>query len=148
MTLLADAPRTRVLIVEDNPADVLLLRCAIKEVGNWPVETTVAADGEQAIVILRKQGLDGQSSLPDLVILDLNLPRYHGAEVLKVIRTSDALEKLPVIILSSYPRDVMLEKVRTHGVEADCYYTKPQDFDKFLVLVREIHECYETARAR
>ena len=148
MTLFAEARRTRVLIVEDNPADVLLLRCAISEIDNWPVETTVAADGEQAIALLRKQGLDGQSSLPDLVILDLNLPRYHGAEVLKMIRTSDTLVKLPVVILSSYPRDVMLEKVRTHGVEADCYYTKPDDFDKFLVLIGQIHECYESVRTR
>jgi two-component system, chemotaxis family, response regulator Rcp1 len=144
----AAAQRTRVLIVEDNPADVLLLRCAITEVGDWPVETTVALDGEQAIVLLRKQAVGGQSSLPDLVILDLNLPRIHGAEVLRIIRTSEALLKLVVVILSSFPHDVILEKVRTLGVEANCYCTKPEDFDRFLVLIRTIHQCYESARAR
>jgi CheY-like chemotaxis protein len=139
--------KTRVFVVEDNPGDVFLLRSALAE-EDWPVEITVVEDGEQAIKSLCNLGHDGENSLPDLVILDLNLPKRHGAEVLKMIRTSDTLVKLPVVILSSSPRDVMMQKVCTHGVKADCYYTKPIDFDRFVIVVRDIHKCYESARTR
>jgi DNA-binding response OmpR family regulator len=138
-------PATRVLIVEDNPGDVRLLRYAFDD-EKWPVETDVAEDGEKAIHYLERQGQFAQAKRPDLVILDLNLPKYHGAAVLKVIRSSAMLRALPVIILSSSPHDVITKEVRAQGVEADWYFTKPPDFEEFLALAKSIRGCYESAR--
>ena len=135
----------RVLIVEDNPGDVRMLRYAFAD-DQWPVETTVAEDGEKAIHYLQRQGAFEEASVPDLVILDLNLPKYGGTAVLKVIRSAARLRKLPVIILSSSSQEVILKEVRAAGVEADWYFTKPPDFDEFLALAKKIRGCYETAR--
>jgi len=82
---------------------------------------------------------------PDLIILDLNLPKRDGAEVLQVIRTTDELRSLPVVVLSSSPMDVMKSKLHKAKVEANCYLTKPADLDEFLALGKRFRCCYEKA---
>ena len=132
-----------VLVVEDNPGDVRLVRYALAEADSWPVKLTVAEDGEKAINYLHQKGSFKLAERPDLVILDLNLPKCSGTEVLKVIRETEALKDIRVVILSSSPEDVIRNTVLNADVEPDCYFTKPPDFDEFLALGRKIRGCFE-----
>lgn len=144
MNLRAADDLTRVLIVEDNPVDAEMVERALQEEQSWTTETTVADDGEKAIeLLLEHRG--GRERRPDLIILDLNLPKRDGAEVLQVIRTTDELRTLPVVVLSSSPMDVMKSKVHRANVEANCYLTKPSDLDEFLALGKRLRSCYEKA---
>jgi CheY-like chemotaxis protein len=134
----------RVLLAEDNPADVRLIRMALDQAG-WAappaaVTTAVVTNGEDAIASL-------SAARPDLVILDLNLPRYTGAEVLKFIRRRPQLSGVPVVVLSSSPEDFMRAQIRGESVEADSYLTKPADLDEFLALGAVIRRCYESVTA-
>ena len=143
MAQLESAGPTRVLLVEDNPVDVRLIRFALREEKLWETETMVANDGERAIDFLLQ---DGNSNV-DLVILDLNLPKRDGTEVLQVIRSTHELSKLPVIVLSSSPEDVIKAKVRNANVEANCYFTKPVGAKEFLDLGQRLWTCYKRASA-
>ncbi|HEX4751160.1 MAG TPA: response regulator [Bryobacteraceae bacterium] len=144
MNLRSADDMTRVLIVEDNPVDAEMVERALQEEQSWTTETTVADDGEKAIeLLLEHRG--GRQQRPDLVILDLNLPKRDGAEVLQVIRTTDELRSLPVVVLSSSPMHVMKSKVHKANVEANCYLTKPADLDEFLALGKRLRYCYEKA---
>ena len=134
---------TRVLLVEDNPVDVRLIRFALREEKSWQTETTVANDGEKAIDYLLHQ--HEQQGDFDLVILDLNLPKRDGTEVLQVIRSTEELSGLPVIVLSSSPEDVSKAKVRNANVEANCYFTKPVGAKEFLDLGQRLWSCYKRA---
>ncbi len=145
MSAPAASPRTRVLIIEDNPMDVYMVQCALREELDWTTETIVADDGEKAIDLLRKQGSRPGQEWPDLVILDLNLPKRDGVEVLEVIRTTDGLRSLPVIVLSSSPIDFMKSKFNKVNVEANCYITKPPDLDEFLALGKRFRNCHAKA---
>ena len=127
----------RLLVVEDNPIDVRLLRYALAAEKSWNVQLSVAEDGEKAISLL----LDGTAN-PEFVILDLNLPKRNGTEVLKVIRDTEHLRSLPVAILRSSPLDVIRGKVTDAHVEADWYFTKPMSIDEFVALGRTLHHCY------
>jgi two-component system, chemotaxis family, response regulator Rcp1 len=121
-----------ILLVEDNAGDVLLTREALRE-ADVSVELTAVADGEQALAYLRDEGVER----PDLVLLDLNLPRKNGLEVLEEIRHDPALRTTPVIMLttSSSARDVTASYAR--GV--NCYVVKPLDLDDFTELVQAIN---------
>jgi chemotaxis family two-component system response regulator Rcp1 len=121
-----------ILLVEDNAGDVLLTREALRE-ADVAVELTAVADGEQALAYLR----DEDVTQPDLVLLDLNLPRKNGLEVLEEIRHDPALRTTPVIMLttSSSARDVAASYAR--GV--NCYVVKPLDLDDFTELVQAIN---------
>ena len=134
----------QVLLVEDNPADVRLFQCALEDLGDWPLSLTVAGDGEKATDLLLRSGREPSLPAPDLVILDLNLPRLSGSEVLKWIRTASARPTLPTYILSSCPQDISIQKVRAQGVEADGYYEKPADFETFVALIADLRERFET----
>jgi two-component system, chemotaxis family, response regulator Rcp1 len=136
---------TRVLIIEDNPMDAQMVEYALQEEQNWTTETMVADDGEKAIELLLEHGRPMQQR-PGLIILDLNLPKRDGTEVLQVIRTTDELRSLPVVVLSSSPMDVMKNKLHKANVEANCYLTKPTDLDEFLALGKQFRCCYEKAR--
>ena len=136
---------TRVLIIEDNPVDAQMVEYALQEEQSWTTEITLADDGEKAIELLLEHHRRPMQQRPDLVILDLNLPKRDGAEVLQVIRTTDALRNLPVVVLSSSPMDVMKSKLRKANVEANCYFTKPADLDEFLALGKRFRCCYEKA---
>ena len=136
---------TRVLIVEDNPVDAQMVQCALQKELNWTTESTVADDGEKAIELLLEHSSRPIREWPDLVILDLNLPKRDGVEVLQVIRTTNELRSLPVVVLSSSPMDVMKSKLNKVNVEANCYVTKPPDLDEFLSLGKRIRGCYTKA---
>ncbi len=138
----APAARTLVLIVEDNPIDVRLLRYALAEEHTWAMETIVAEDGEKAMQMLRASAEDG-GGRPDFVILDLNLPKRHGTEVLQLIRTTTQLQDMPVAIVSSSPMDVIRDKIANADVNATCYFTKPMDVDAFIALGKGLRRCYE-----
>lgn len=145
MNVTTAVDRTRVLIVEDNPVDVYMVQCALQKELDWTTETTVASDGEKAIELLLHQTKLPIREWPDLVILDLNLPKRDGVEVLEVIRATNGLRGVPVIVLSSSPTDVMKSKLRRVNVEANCYVTKPPDLDEFLSLGKRIRICYTKA---
>jgi two-component system, chemotaxis family, response regulator Rcp1 len=124
------ARRVRVLLVEDNPGDVDLVTHAVRE---FPCDVSVARDGVEAMEFLRKEGRHAAAVDPDLVLLDLNLPKMSGREVLARLKEDAALKHIPVVILSSSqaPRD-LLETYRLH---ANCFVTKPVDLDEFLASV-------------
>jgi len=129
---------TQILVIEDNPMDVRLLRAALETVHEWPTDMTVAADGEEAINYL----LDNQTLKPDLVILDLNLPKRDGLEVLQLIRITDYLYGLPVVMLSSSPEDVVKAKIANANVEAELYITKPASVSEFLAIGAMLRDFY------
>jgi two-component system, chemotaxis family, response regulator Rcp1 len=138
---------THLLLIEDNPIDVRLIRYALQQERNWETEITVAEDGEKAIdLLLAAAASSPQSGKPDFVILDLNLPRRDGTEVLQTIRSVKELQDLPVAVVSSSPLDVIRGKVNTANVSANCYFTKPMDVDSFLALGKELHSCYQRSR--
>jgi CheY-like chemotaxis protein len=130
-------PEPRILLVDDNPVDVLLIKKALANGGfrNTPV---VVDDGEPALELLQGQGQFAGESLPDFIILDLNLRRVDGGEVLKFIRGHAELNALRVIILSSSPEEVM----RSNAVQADCYIQKPTDVASFQNLGKQISAFY------
>ena len=145
MNIPAAGDHTRVLIVEDNPLDVYMVQCALKEELHWRTETIVADDGEKAIELLLEHSSQPVRDWPDLVILDLNIPKRDGIEVLQFIRTTNGLRSLPVIVLSSSPMDVIKSKFKKVNVTANCYVTKPPDLDEFLALGKRFHGCYTKA---
>jgi len=134
------APEADILIVEDNPVDVVMTKLALKK-GGFLKEPTVLDDGLPALTLLSREGEFTHHSLPDLVILDLNLKRVDGPEVLDYIRRDPHLKGLCVAILSSSPTDVMVRRAS----EADCYFSKPSDLDSFINLGEELMGCYRSS---
>jgi len=125
-----------ILLVEDNPADARLVREALTE-GEVPVQLHWSTTGEAALAYLR--GSDAAPSpLPDLVLLDLNLPGLNGQELLSAIKTDPVLKRIPVVVLtsSSNPTDVHAAYDR----HCNAYLAKPQDYDAFLSLVASLHQ--------
>ncbi|HYP07250.1 MAG TPA: response regulator [Bryobacteraceae bacterium] len=126
---------TRILVAEDNPADVYLLREAFGLQGEQ-VEMIVVTDGEQALDFVQKQGNFANSETPDLVVLDLNLPKSEGSDVLRCIRGREEYKGVPVVVLTSSdsPRD----RKTIESLGASCFITKPSDLDSFLALGRTL----------
>jgi len=135
---------THILLAEDNPGDIRLIRLALAETEDWPTTISVARDGEQAIKMLEPEQDGSVATPPDLVILDFNLPKRSGTYVLKTIRKSERLKKMAVIVLSSSPEYFLKEKLKDAQLEATCYFTKPPDFDEFVRLGAQIRRCYES----
>jgi chemotaxis family two-component system response regulator Rcp1 len=124
----------RVLVVEDNPDDVRLLREALSA-GQVEVEIEIACDGEEAVEVLTRSIGDPQLR-PDLVLLDLNLPRKTGSEVLAEVKVNPALRQIPIIVLSGSAAD---EDIReAYDLHANAYMRKPRDFPALRGLVAEI----------
>jgi CheY-like chemotaxis protein len=132
---------TNILIVEDNPLDVVLLRYAFKAQTEWQTTLAVVSDGQEAMEYLSR----AQGNSTDLVILDLNLPRMDGEEVLKAIRESSELRNLPVIIFSSSPEDVVRSRVDRVSVMPDCCVTKPMGIEGYSRLTQMFRKCYTKA---
>ena len=124
-----------ILLVEDNESDIRLTEIALQR-AKFSNALKVARDGESALRMLERQPPFEGESLPDIVLLDLNLPRVHGSEVLRRIREREDLKHLPVVILttSEAERDV-LECYKNH---ANCYIAKPTDFARFMEVVQSI----------
>ncbi len=123
------------LLVEDNPGDVRLTIEALKE-GRVINNLTVVKDGEEAIAVLRRQGRFADAMRPDLILLDLNLPRKGGLEVLAEIKQDPDLRQIPVVVLttSQAEQDIL----RTYDLHANCYIVKPVDLNQFINVVQSI----------
>ena len=133
----APARPLQLLLVEDNPGDVRLTREALKS-GEVEVNLNVARDGVEAIDFLRKRGPFQTAPDPDLILLDLNLPRKNGREVLSEIKTDPDLKRIPVLVMTTSRADQDIN--RAYSLNANCYITKPMDLDEFLRIVRSIED--------
>jgi CheY-like chemotaxis protein len=126
-----------ILVVEDNEGDIRLMEEAFKE-GNLSKKLNVTRDGEQAMAYLRREGVYSESPRPALILLDLNLPRKDGREVLAEIKNDPLFRRIPVIVLST---STSAEDVRqAYDLHANCYVPKPLDLDKLLELGRSLEE--------
>ena len=125
----------QVLLVEDNPGDVRLTREAFKD-AKVHLEMHVVNDGVEAIEFLHQRGEYEDSPRPDLILLDLNLPRKDGRDVLAEVKADPSLKSIPVVILTTSASDVDIES--SYLLHANCYITKPVDLDGFLTVVRSI----------
>jgi chemotaxis family two-component system response regulator Rcp1 len=130
-----------ILLVEDNPGDVRLTREALRE-GKVRNRLSVATDGAEAIAFLRRQGEFADATRPDLILLDLNLPRKDGREVLAEIKADPALKYIPVVVLTSSKAEE--DVLRAYDLHANCYVTKPVDFDQFIRVVKSIEDFWFT----
>jgi two-component system, chemotaxis family, response regulator Rcp1 len=130
-----------ILLVEDNPGDVRLTREALRE-GKVRNNLAVAVDGVEAIAYLRKEGEYVNAVRPDLILLDLNLPRKDGREVLEEIKADPALRHIPVVVLTSSQAEEDI--VRAYDLHANCYVTKPVDLDQFIRVVESIEDFWFT----
>ena len=126
-----------ILLVEDNPGDVRLTREAWKE-ARIRNRLHVAEDGVEALAFLRRQGRHAGAVRPHLILLDLNLPRKDGREVLADIKNDPDLKNIPVVILSTSKADQDVQ--RSYDLHANCYISKPLDMDQFIRVVRAIEE--------
>jgi CheY-like chemotaxis protein len=124
-----------ILLVEDNPGDVRLTKEALKE-GKVYSNLHTVKDGVEAMEFLRKQGKYKDVPRPDIVLLDLNLPRKDGREVLEEIKSDDNLKRIPVVVLTTSKAEE--DVLRTYNLHANCYVTKPVDLEKFMVVVKSI----------
>lgn len=129
------------LLVEDNPGDVVLTREALKESKVWS-NLHVVEDGEEALAFLRQEGAYAEAPLPDIILLDLNLPRKDGREVLSIIKVNENLKRIPVVILTT--SDAEEDILKAYNLNANCYITKPVDFKQFIKVVRAIEEFWLT----
>ena len=128
-----------VLLVEDDPGDVLMTREAFED---HKVANTlhVVGDGVAALQFLRRQGPYAQAPTPDLILLDLNLPRMDGREVLGAIKGDEALRRIPVVVLTTSEAEE--DVLRSYDLHANAYVTKPVDFDRFIDVVRRIDDFF------
>ena len=129
------APPVEILLVEDNPGDERLTREALKE-GKVYSNLHWVKDGIEALEFLRKQGKYAGKPRPDIILLDLNLPKKDGREVLQEIKNDDALKRIPVVILTTSKAEE--DVLKTYNLHANCYVTKPVDLEKFIVVVKSI----------
>ena len=130
-----DATAIEVLLVEDRRNDVLLTREAFKN-AKVHINLRVASDGVEAMAFLGCEGEHANSPRPDLILLDLNLPKKNGRKVLEEIKQSPTLKGIPVVILTSSASDA--DNLRKEGLQAEYYITKPVTLDGFLNVVRSI----------
>ena len=127
----------QILLVEDNPGDVRLTREALKE-AKFRNTVQVVGDGVEALAYLHQQGQYGGAMRPHLIMLDLNLPRMDGREVLAAIKKDVDLRRIPVVVLSS--SEAESDIARAYELHANAYVTKPVDIDHFLQVVKAIEE--------
>jgi two-component system, chemotaxis family, response regulator Rcp1 len=130
-----------ILLVEDNEGDARLAKEAMRDSKIRNILHHVA-DGEEAMAFLRKEGKYAGAPRPDLVLLDLNLPKKDGREVLAEIKADESLKRIPVVILtvSSAEEDIL----KSYNLHANCYITKPLDLDQFLKVVKSIEDFWLT----
>lgn len=130
-----------ILLVEDSPGDVRLTQEALKE-AKMRNNLHVVGDGVEAMSFLRKKGKYADAPRPDLIFLDLNLPKKDGREVLAEIKSEDDLKSIPVVVLtiSKSEEDIL----RSYNLHANCYVTKPIDFDQFTTVVKAIENFWFT----
>lgn len=131
-----------ILLVEDNPGDVRLTREALKE-GKVLNNLHVAMDGVEALAFLQREGQEYADAVrPDIILLDLNLPRKDGRELLAEIKIDPDLRRIPVVVLTTSKAEEDI--LKTYDLHANCYITKPVDLDQFLTVVKSVEEFWFT----
>jgi len=128
-----------VLLVEDDPGDVLLIKEAF-EFNKVHNNLNVVSDGEQALDYLRRQGEHSAALRPDLVLLDLNLPRKDGREVLAEVKQDPELRTIPIVVLTTSEAEE--DVLKSYQLHANAYVTKPVDFERFVSIVRQIDDFF------
>jgi chemotaxis family two-component system response regulator Rcp1 len=130
-----------ILLVEDSPGDARLTVEALKE-GKLSNHISVVRDGVEALDYLHQRGAHGKAVLPDMILLDLNLPKKDGREVLAEIKTDPDLKRIPVVILTTSKAEEDI--LKTYDLHANCYITKPVDLEQFMKVVKCIEEFWLT----
>lgn len=139
MNIIDEATPIEVLLVDDDPGDVLITREAL--VGSKLVHNLHVVDnGERAVDFLRRQGDYHDVPRPDLILLDLNLPRLDGREVLARIKGDESLRQIPVVVLTT--SDAEEDVLRSYDLHANAYVTKPVEFEAFIAVVRQIDDFF------
>ena len=133
--MVADNRPVEILLVEDNPGDERLTREALRE-GKVYSNLHWVKDGVEAMEFLRRQGRHAGAARPDIVLLDLNLPRKDGREVLQDIKGDAELKRIPVVVLTTSKAEE--DVLRSYNLHANCFVTKPVDLEKFIVVVKSI----------
>ena len=141
MTDSTRASPVEILLVEDNPGDVRLTKEALKE-GKVYSNLHWAKDGVEALEFLRRRGKFSDAPRPDIILLDLNLPKKDGREVLSEIKSDDDLKRIPVVILTTSKAEE--DVLRSYQLHANCYVTKPVDLEKFIVVIQSIDRFWLT----
>ena len=129
------------LLVEDNPGDIRLTEEALKD-GPVRVNLSIAKDGVEAVEFLNRRGSFKDAPRPDLILLDLNLPRKNGREVLAEIKADPDLRQIPVVVMTTSKSEQDIE--RAYELNANCYITKPIELDDFLAVVHSIEDFWLT----
>ena len=130
-----------VLLVEDSPGDVRLTKEAFRE-ANESIHLHVVSDGLEAMAFLNRKGIYANAERPDFILLDLNLPRMDGREVLATIKGDESLKTIPTIILTTSDAEADIQK--SYQLQANCYLTKPVQLDSFEAVVRSINDFWLT----
>jgi CheY-like chemotaxis protein len=130
-----------VLLVEDSPGDVRLTEEALKE-GKVRNNLNVVMDGVEAMAYLRREGRYASAARPDIVLLDLNMPKKDGREVLAEMKSDHRLRRIPVVILTT--SEAEQDILKTYDLHANCYITKPVDLDQFISLVKSVEDFWLT----
>lgn len=134
-----DPKPIEILLAEDNPGDVKLTEKALER-GNLANNLRVVNDGVEAMRFLRREGDYADVPRPDLILLDLNMPRKGGQEVLEELKEDDDLRRIPVVVLTS--SDAEEDIVKSYDLHANAYLTKPVDFDGFLDIVNKLEDFF------
>lgn len=132
-----NSKRIEILLIEDNPADVRLTKEALKD-GKILNRLNVVMDGVEALAFLRRDGKHKDAPRPDLILLDLNLPKKDGREVLAEIKADEKLKSIPVVVLTISKADEDI--LKTYKLYANCYITKPVDLDQFIKVTKSIED--------
>ena len=141
MSIATNERAIEILLVEDNPGDVRLTMEALKE-GKVLNNLSVVGDGVEALALLRREGRFADSVRPDLILLDLNLPKKSGLEVLADIKADEELRRTPVVILTTSQAEQDI--VKSYNLYANCYISKPVDLGQFMEVVKSIEEFWLT----
>lgn len=126
-----------ILLVEDNPGDARLAVEALKE-GNVSNRLHVVPDGVEAMAFLRREGKYSEAPRPHVVLLDLNLPRKDGRQVLAEVKSDAQLKRIPIVVLTTSQAEQDI--TRSYDLHANCYITKPVDLDRFITVIRSIED--------
>ncbi|WP_089157892.1 response regulator [Micromonospora sp. NBS 11-29] len=129
----------RILVVDDDPGDVLMIEEALEESDVEKV-IDVVADGEEAMEFLRREGRHAEAQRPDVILLDLNMPRMDGRQVLGEVKRDESLRTIPIVVLTTSNADT--DVVSSYTLQANAYVTKPIDLDDFNDVVRRIDEFF------
>lgn len=130
-------PQVEILLVEDSPGDVRLTMEALAD-AKISNKISVASDGVEALEFLRREGEFKDAQRPGLILLDLNMPRMDGRELLKIIKNDDEFKTIPVVVLTTSEADS--DVLKSYDLRANCYITKPVDLDQFMIVVNSIQE--------